>query len=75
VSLGRGGSRLRGSGAFDDITGGSGEAEKCHPRRLSRPRPFCKARVGWGLSFVPRATACYQRLWWVGFTEAPMIGL
>jgi hypothetical protein len=55
VSLGRGGSTPKGSGALM-TSWGSGEVEKWCPRRLSRPRPFRKVRAGWILTFVLRAT-------------------
>jgi hypothetical protein len=74
VSLGRGESKLRGSGAFDD-TAGAREAEKCRPRRSSRPRALRKDRVGWSLSFVPQATdmlsaLSVSRLYWGPYGRA-----
>jgi hypothetical protein len=52
--LGWGGSTPRGSGALM-TSWGLERGENCRPRRLSRPRPLCKARAGWRLTFVSQA--------------------
>jgi hypothetical protein len=52
VSLGQGRSKLRGFDVFYNVTG----AQARRKSRPSCPRPFRKARVRWGLSFVPQAT-------------------
>jgi hypothetical protein len=52
VSLGQGGSKLRGSSAFDDAARARARRRNVAPRCSSRPKPLRKARVGWSLSFV-----------------------
>jgi hypothetical protein len=55
VSLGQGGSMPRGSGAFDDVTRARAR-RKLSPEAPISPETFPQARVGWSLSFMPRAT-------------------
>jgi hypothetical protein len=69
MSLGRGGSKLRGLGDLM-MSWGLGRGGKMPPRRLSRSRPFHKARVGWSLSFVPQVTDMLSVPWWASFTGA-----
>jgi hypothetical protein len=61
-------------GHFDDVMGLE-QSRNYHPRHLSHPRPFRKARVGRRLAFGIERLTCCQRLWQVSFAKAPTMGL